>query len=368
VRLNPLPGINKPLADATVATSVLLPGDTSLSLDGVNTGRGDSQLVLYAAPKTRSGTNIYGVEVAVSSTGTVLEVSGYGAGDHAIPAGGFILSAHSGSRPQKANVLESLRPGDRVTVLNAHGAWVGGYAPTRLLVGLPGKQTRCIDGQDIARGTGQLVLYRTGHGNGHTGANQFGIEVAVRNGKVHAIREGAGDMAIPDDGFVLSAHGGNESAHVTALRALKPGDVVRLILDKGGQPYDLTAALAERRQAYSVGARCSALYLAVNAGARSSAGTSLGEWVVHYADGARERIPIRYGREALAQTDDSLPARTDDPVWLIDQPPLRCLIREWVNPRPDQLIREVSFEPAPALLSVGADIVAVMAAVSPQGP
>ena len=128
LRLKPLPAVKKPFADAGGATSVLLPGENKLSIDGVNIVRGDSQLVLYYAPKERTGTNTYGVEVAVSSTGTVLEVSGYGSGDRPIPAGGFVLSAHSGSRPEKANQLEKLRPGDHLSVRDAHGDWMGGCA------------------------------------------------------------------------------------------------------------------------------------------------------------------------------------------------------------------------------------------------
>ena len=169
-------------------------------------------------------------------------------------------------------------------------------------------------------------------------------------------------MAIPGDGFVLSAHDGGASAAATALRTLRPGDAVELLLDKGGRRWDLTATLTERRRVYPIGARCSALYLAVRAGARSSDSTLLGDWIVHYADGTRKRIPVRYGREALAESEESLPVRTDAPVWLIEEPPLRCLVREWNNPRPKELIRELSFEPAAALLDTGATIVAVTAA------
>ena len=217
---------------------------------------------------------------------------------------------------------------------------------------LPRGQTLRIDGEDTARSTNQLVLYRVGRGDGHTGTNQYGVEVAVSSGRADSVRDGVGNMAIPGDGFVLSAHDGGESAAATALRTLRAGDAVKLLVDKGGRQWDLTATLAERRKVYPIGARCSALYLAVRASARSSDGTFLGDWVVHYADGASDRIPVRYGREVLAESEDSLPARTDDPVWLIEEPPLRCLVREWTNPRPRQLIGELWFEPARALLDL----------------
>ena len=54
--------------------------------------------------------------------------------------------------------------------------------------------------------------------------------------------------------------------------------------------------------------------------------------------------------------------RTDDPVWLIEQPPLRCLVHEWTNPHPERVVRELVFEPASALLETGAQVLGVTAA------
>jgi len=364
-RLKPLAGEGKPLAAGTGAASVLLPGSVKLALDGVNTGRGEDQLILYRAPKARTGTNIYGVEASVSAGGEVLEVTGYGSGDHAVPAGGFILSAHSGLTSAKSGRLQDLRPGDRIAVLNAQGEWLGGYSPTRLLVDLPGGQTLRIDGQDSSRGDDQLILYRPGHDDGRTGTNQFGIEVVVRAGKVARVRSAMGDAPIPDDGFVLSAHRGRFGKKAATLSALKTGEPVRVVVEKGGQRFGLAEALAGRRLVYRVGARCSALYLAMSVDASSSPGMPIGEWVVHYADGSAAHLPVRYGREVVAPSPDSLPQRTDDPVWLVDQPPQRFLVREWSNSHPARVIREVSFEPAPALLDLGAQVVAATAAVAP---
>jgi Glycosyl hydrolase family 20, domain 2 len=364
VNLEPLPDMSKPLAEGAGAASVLLPGGVRVALDGVNAGRGEDQLILYAAPRERTGTNIYGIEVSVSAGGVVLETAGYGSGDHAVPAGGFVLSAHLGPRPEKGRRLESLRPGDRVAVLDAQGEWIGGYAAARLIVELPGGETLRIDGEDTWRGADELVLYHPGYGDGHAGTNEFGVEVVVREGRVAAVRDGVGRTPIPNDGYVLSAHNGATGAKAAALRALEQGDPVHLVLERGGQRYDLAETLAKRRQAYPVGERCTRLFLALSAGASSSPGTRLGEWVVRYADGAAERVPIRYGREALPETGDALPERIDDPVWLIDEPPLRCLVREWPNPRPEQPIREVSFEPAPAVLELGARVLGATAAVA----
>ena len=149
-------------------------------------------------------------------------------------------------------------------------------APTQVLVLLPRGQTLRIDGEDTARSTNQLVLYRVGRGDGHTGTNQYGVEVAVRGGRVDSVRDGVGNLAIPGDGFVLSAHDDGRSTAAKALRTLRAGDAVKLLLDKGGRRWDLTTTLAERRKVYPIGARCSALYLAMTAGARSSPGTLSG--------------------------------------------------------------------------------------------
>ena len=365
VLLEPLPDVSRPLASAAGAASVRLPGGVKLALDGVNTERGEDELILYAAPQDRTGTNIYGCEVTVAANGAVLEVSGQGSGDHTVPSDGFVLSAHLGRDGAKGNQLLALRPGDRVAVLDAQGQWIGGSEPALLLAELPGSRALRVDGEDTVREADQLVLYRPGYGDGHTQTNEHGVEVIVREGKVKAVRDGVGDSPIPPDGYVLSAHRGAEGVPAAALEALHPGDAVRLLLEKGGSREDLDQALAERGKRFPVGARCAAFYLAMSSNRRSSPGRPLGEWLVRYADGAVERITCRYGREVLPAQGEGLPERLDDPVWLIDQGPLRCLVREWTNPRPEQVVSDLLFVPAPALLETGARIVAVTAAAAP---
>lgn len=362
VTLEPLPKLSKPLGDGTTAAAVLLPGAVRVALDGVNEPRGEDQLVLYGAPRVKTGTNLYGVEVMIGADGMVQEISDYGAGDHAIPAGGFVLSAHLGPNSGKARKLQGLRPGDPVAVVDAAGEWLGGWAPSRLQVRLPGDKILNVDGEDTGRGEDQLILYGSGMERGRTGTNANGVEVAVAENKVAQVYDGAGDSPVPSGGYVLSAHTGATGAAAAALRSLKPGDSVRLVIQHGTGLQDLDDALATRSLTYPVGKRCSTLHLAMSAGGSSSPGTRLGQWVIRYADGAEERVPVRYGREILSADTASLPRRTDDPVWLIEQPPLRCLVREWVNPRPEQPVQELVFEPARALLETGAQAVGVTAA------
>jgi len=365
VLLEPLPEASKPLVSAAEATAVRLPGGLMLALDGVNTDRGEDQLILYAAPREKTGTNIYGCEVTVSAGGVVQEVFDQGSGDHAVPPGGFVLSAHVGRDGGEAHRLLSLRPGDRIAVLDAQGGWLGGDEPLLLLAELPGGGTVHINGEDIPRGAGQLVLYHLTYGGGHTQTNEYGTEVAVRAGRVKDVLSGVGDSAVPADGYVLSVHQGAQGV-AAALQALRPGDGVRLLLERDGSRQDLDQALAARGKRFPVGARCSAFYLAMATDHRSSPGAPLGEWLVKYADGGVERIPCRYGREALPADGEALPERLDDPVWLIESAEGgRCLVREWLNPQPEREVRELLFLPAEALLETGARIVAVTAAAAP---
>lgn len=246
-RIAPLEALSKPFTGLEPAASVRLPGGVTLTLDGLNAGRGEDQLILYSAPRTSTGTNIYGTEVAVSASGTVLEAVGYGSGDHAIPAGGFVLSAHSGRDGRNDRALQALRVGDTVAVLNAAGEWVGGAAPTSLLAELPGGQVLRIDAQDAPRGAASLALYHPGYGNGRTGTNQWGVEVCVEGGRVTQLRDNAGDTPIPAAGYILSAHGSSaDSPRAAALRALAVGDPVRLLIERAGERHDLDQALAER--------------------------------------------------------------------------------------------------------------------------
>ncbi len=359
VVLEPLPEGSKPLASAEGAASVRLLGGTILSLDGANADRHEDQLILCGAPRERTGTNIYGAEVMVGAEGVVQEVSN-GVGDHAVPAGGFVLSAHGG----RVDQVLSLRPGDRVAVLDAQGQWLGGSEPALLFARLPEGRVLRIDGEDTGRGANQLIIYHAGYRDGHTETNQYGVEVAVRAGKVEAVHDGTSDSAIPADGYVLSVHQGAEST-AAAFRALRPGDAIALLWEKGGTRQDLDATLAARGRRFPVGARCSALYLAVSSGRRSSSGAPLGEWLVRYEDGAVERIPCRYGRDVLSIEVDALPESLSDPVWLVEENGQRFLVREWTNPRPEQAVKELVFVPAPAVLEAGARIVAVTAAAAP---
>ena len=84
-----------------------------------------------------------------------------------------------------------------------------------------------INGINITRWTNYLVLYV---GKTSTGTNKWGVEVALdAKGKVlSAPVKGVGNMAIPKDGCVLSAHG----KATALLEGLKKGDTVKFTATK----------------------------------------------------------------------------------------------------------------------------------------
>lgn len=68
-----------------------------------------------------------------------------------------------------------------------------------------GQVTRRVDGINTVRGTDMLVVYTPAAGRPTTRTNQWGLEAVVQGGRVVSV--GGNDQPIPQDGFVISAHG-----------------------------------------------------------------------------------------------------------------------------------------------------------------
>jgi hypothetical protein len=66
--------------------------------------------------------------------------------------------------------------------------------------------TLALTGTDTARPTNGLVVYTAASG-ATTGTNKWGTEVAVVKGRITAIEDHRGNMAIPAGGYVVSGHG-----------------------------------------------------------------------------------------------------------------------------------------------------------------
>ena len=62
--------------------------------NGVNIARYADSLIIYNRAGTNTGTNTYGYEITVDSTGKAVSDSPYGKGNSSIPSGGFVLSGH----------------------------------------------------------------------------------------------------------------------------------------------------------------------------------------------------------------------------------------------------------------------------------
>ncbi|WP_148613292.1 hypothetical protein [Nocardioides rubriscoriae] len=63
-----------------------------------------------------------------------------------------------------------------------------------------------LSGVDVYRSANALVQYTAAKG-ATTGTNSYGFEAAVVGGKITAVANGVGNMAIPANGYVLSGHG-----------------------------------------------------------------------------------------------------------------------------------------------------------------
>lgn len=79
-----------------------------------------------------------------------------------------------------------------------------------------------IDKIDMVRSPeGVTVLYTPTYGES-TGANQYGLEIAIADGKVTDVKRDLGNMAIPENGYVLSIHKDSEN-YAPAAKYAKVG-------------------------------------------------------------------------------------------------------------------------------------------------
>ena len=362
-----LKGLQRPFERLTEAAFVLLPDGTRLKVDGVNKFRGEDELIIYSSPRKSTGTNIYGAEVAISATGEVIGVAGYGSGDMAIPPNGIVLSAHAGPKGRNYRALLNLKIGDRIGILDKDGNLVGGYGGLVLKVELPSGEVFRVDGVDKARGEDELVLYQPSFGNGRTGTNQWGVEVVVFDGKVAEVRNWLGNALIPLNGFVLSAHWGKTSKKAEALSKLKQGDAVKIWVSTQDGDLPLERVLAGATWEMAVREKCRTLFFVVATEASTSRGKPLGNFIAEFADGSVEVIPIRYGLEALPLRGEELPLPKVGETWLIwreqNEAWQKLLVREWANPKSDVTILRLRFLPTIHAVEVGTKICAVTASV-----
>ncbi|MCI8611029.1 MAG: N-acetylmuramoyl-L-alanine amidase [Clostridiales bacterium] len=80
------------------------------SLNGIDTGRGENQLIAYT--KGRTGTNAYGFEVCIVNSVATSDAV-YGKGNSSVPAGGYVLSGHGDAGKW---LYENVKKGTKVHV------------------------------------------------------------------------------------------------------------------------------------------------------------------------------------------------------------------------------------------------------------
>lgn len=174
-------------------------------IDGVNAKRASGNMILYTKVSgATTKTNAYGTEVAVVN-GVVTKVEN-NVGNMAIPTGGAVLSGHGESATWLKNWA---KVGTAVTIHNFDAPPPPPPPPPvetpTTNVTIAG-QSHAVLGVNVYRSSGSLVVFTSDNGD-TTGTNEYGFEVVVVGGVVTRVEDKIGNIAIPDNGYVLSGHG-----------------------------------------------------------------------------------------------------------------------------------------------------------------
>jgi hypothetical protein len=287
---------------ATAAPDDVTVGGAAGKIDGTDIYRGANMLVMYTpAHGTSTGTNAWGFEAAVVD-GKIVQAE-HLVGDMAIPAGGYVLSGHGDARKWLNSVavvgadvvLGQEPPPPPPPPVDADAITVDG-------------EPHPLDGTNTYRAKDYMVRYTPSHG-ATTGTNGWGFEAVVVAGKVVEVESLVGDIAIPEDGYVLSGHG---NARIWLQINAKVGSVVNLG-DAGPPPPPDPGeppAPNEEQRWLEGDANCTEFYVPVTHQKRTSTwewnGTewveTWGDWMTHHTENrgaTAEDCPV---------LDDALPA------------------------------------------------------------
>ncbi len=186
------------LTCATLLCFTVSAADVEQSVDALNRGRGENEIIVYtSAFGTSTATNQWGAEAVVGADNKIIRVTT--AGNEEIPADGFVVSAHGDMREW---LTQKLKAGlycyfdeRAMTVLVTD-------TPTQY-GGMFFTATREINVFNDTRGENMLAIYT---GSGSTATNEWGYEAAVdKDGRIISV--GGNDTKIPSGGFVISGHG-----------------------------------------------------------------------------------------------------------------------------------------------------------------
>lgn len=210
-------------------------------------------------------TNDFGAEAVLQETDTagtykVLDVCTVfddcpNPGDNAIPEDGVVLSASPGGDPDVRLFLrDHVNDGDLITIEDLTTRTVTGSIdatdPTAETNpdGVDPASGECFPG---CRGAEQLIVYTPASGRSSTGTNEFGFEVTVTDGVVTG--RGGADRAIPENGVVISGHGGRgawlSSNAVLGAKVTIDGEKLTITVDESTYIYGAEQALARAGEA-----------------------------------------------------------------------------------------------------------------------
>ncbi len=194
-------------------------------IDHKNNTRSGPMIVLYNSDYgSKTKTNPWGTEMVVNLNEegalTVSDFRALGEGDDKgidIPRWGFVLSAYGEPYRNYLKEGEFFSKGDTITLQGVSLIELDKQASFEYAAINPTKETNPDGIEDIEsgktypglRGPDQLIVYTTDWKNPTTGTNSYGFEVTVEgtleDGTI--VKRGGNDSTIPENGYVLSAHG-----------------------------------------------------------------------------------------------------------------------------------------------------------------
>ncbi len=263
-----VPSAVRPAAAQEPAGPTITAADgTTARIDAIDPGSRTAGMLALYTPEfgDTTRTNAFGGEAVLQEAGDgayrVLDVCTVfdgcpNPGGNAIPDDGAVLSAAPGGDPDvRLFVRDHIAVGDLVTidvpVTRTASRPLDGTDPTAATnpEGVDPGTGQCYPG---CRGADQLLRYTPAFGE-RTGTNGFGSELTVVGDRVTV--RGGNDSAIPDDGYVLSGHGGEgewllANSIEGALVTVADG-VVTITID--AEAYLLTAQRALDRATAGLG-------------------------------------------------------------------------------------------------------------------
>lgn len=185
---------------ALLSFGVLAAEDIEQTVNGLNRGRGEDEVIVYnPAFGASTATNEWGAEAVVDGDNKIIRVTT--AGNEKIPADGFVVSVHGKMRDW---LLTNMTVG-RYCYFDERGMTILVTDTPTQYGGIFFTVTRPVDSFNNTRYEDDLVIYT---GSGTTKTNEWGYEAAVgKDGRIVSV--GGNDTKIPTGGFVISGHGKN---------------------------------------------------------------------------------------------------------------------------------------------------------------